>query len=302
MTVKKEVKSRILKAVGETTADLRRLDFIDKKAQQGIKELVLKPIPPTSKTEPNVFEDWTVLYDAEHAPQLSAHIRMREGTDEETVREWFSRTFQPLTILELRKNSELKENPLAAALGAGLRGGVSALGRGAVAVGGAALRGAAAGADKILGNPLAAKALVDLIKTQQAKDKVPGATPAAQSVGSKPKPPPGVIRIAPTNVPGSGVAISPTGEITPFKKLEFTKEQQDREIRADGDSVDSVMKSIHMALDGDYSYDRQIKTIKDMARRKDLPYEALLGSWIKDPDGFNKAIDAAQATSVDKSK
>ena len=45
MTVKKEAKSRILKAVGETTADLRRLGFIDKKKQRDIKELVLKQIP-----------------------------------------------------------------------------------------------------------------------------------------------------------------------------------------------------------------------------------------------------------------
>jgi putative transcriptional regulator len=45
VTVKKEAKSRILKAVSETTADLRRLGFIDKKKQRGIKELVLKPIP-----------------------------------------------------------------------------------------------------------------------------------------------------------------------------------------------------------------------------------------------------------------
>ena len=45
MTTKTPKRSRILKAVDETTADLRRLGFIDKRKQQGIKVLLLQPVP-----------------------------------------------------------------------------------------------------------------------------------------------------------------------------------------------------------------------------------------------------------------
>ena len=45
MAAKHTKRSRILEAVEETMADLRRLGFIDKRKQQGIEALVLKPIP-----------------------------------------------------------------------------------------------------------------------------------------------------------------------------------------------------------------------------------------------------------------
>jgi putative transcriptional regulator len=45
MATKHTKRSRILEAVEETMADLRRLGFIDKRKQQGIEALVLKPIP-----------------------------------------------------------------------------------------------------------------------------------------------------------------------------------------------------------------------------------------------------------------
>jgi len=41
MTTKR---SRILEAVDDTTADLRRLGFIDKRKQRDVKALVLKPV------------------------------------------------------------------------------------------------------------------------------------------------------------------------------------------------------------------------------------------------------------------
>ena len=45
LTTKTPKRSQILKAVDETTADLRRLGFIDKRKQQGIKVLLLQPVP-----------------------------------------------------------------------------------------------------------------------------------------------------------------------------------------------------------------------------------------------------------------
>ncbi|MEY3464496.1 MAG: hypothetical protein RL603_94 [Pseudomonadota bacterium] len=45
MKAKVKPKSRLMKEVGETIADLRRLGFIDKRKQRSIKALDLKPIP-----------------------------------------------------------------------------------------------------------------------------------------------------------------------------------------------------------------------------------------------------------------
>lgn len=243
-----------------------------------------------------ITEEWSVLYDAEHARNLRARVRMEEGASEETVREWFTRTFQPIVIQELRKSETLEENPAAlagaalAALGRGAAAGVGALGRTAASGAAALGKNAAPAAAELLKNPLALKKIADLVKDQQAKNTAPGAIPASQSAAAKPPLPKGVAEITPT-VGGRGM-IRIGKDVNPVTQIKFAKEEQDREIRSDGDPVHSTMKSIHMSLNGDYSYDRQIETIKDIARQKDLPYEALLGAWIKDPDGFNKALRA----------
>ena len=73
-------KRRILEAVHETAADLNRLGFIDKRKQQKLEALCLKPIPP---------------YDGAKIRALREHLKLSQAvlasvlnTSTSTVRKW----------------------------------------------------------------------------------------------------------------------------------------------------------------------------------------------------------------------
>lgn len=226
-----------------------------------------------------VTEEWSVLYDAEHAKNLRARVRMQEGATEETVREWFTRTFQPLVIQELRKNDALEENPLAA------------LGAVAGRVGAGAARLAATGAKSGV-NAIATQAL-DAIEKATAKDqRTAGSVPGAQqaiSAASKTPLRPGELKIKTVPGGGGGVAVGPSGEAIPFKRI-TTAEEQERGVRSDSQGMENVLDAAHKMLDGDYRYDRQVQVLRDLAEKKNLDYYDVLKAWVRDEDGFAKAI------------
>ena len=68
-----------------------------------------KKVSETANEE--VLEDWNVLYDSAHAKNVRARVRLDKTMDEAAVKEWFSKTFQPMKIYELRRNSVNEETP-----------------------------------------------------------------------------------------------------------------------------------------------------------------------------------------------
>ena len=80
MTTKPKARSRILEAVHETTEDLQRLGFIDKRKQRKFDALCLDPIPP---------------YDGEQIRALRERVKLSQAvlasvlnTSPSTVRKW----------------------------------------------------------------------------------------------------------------------------------------------------------------------------------------------------------------------
>ncbi len=80
MATKSKSKSRILKAVEETTADLQRLGFIDKRKQRGVEALVLKPIPR--------YEGHQIRALRERINVSQAVLASLLNTSASTVRKW----------------------------------------------------------------------------------------------------------------------------------------------------------------------------------------------------------------------
>lgn len=73
-------RSRIQEAVGDTTADLRRLGFIDKRKQRNVKALLLKPVR---------------RYEGKQIRELRRRVRLSQtvlasllNTSASTVRKW----------------------------------------------------------------------------------------------------------------------------------------------------------------------------------------------------------------------
>lgn len=73
-------KSRILRTVAETTADLRRLGFIDKRKQRDIKSLMLRPVPRYESAQIRALRSRLKLSQAVLASLLN--------TSASTVRKW----------------------------------------------------------------------------------------------------------------------------------------------------------------------------------------------------------------------
>jgi hypothetical protein len=59
-----------------------------------------------------LFDNWNVIYDSVHAKNIKANVRLHRNLGEEQVREWFVRTFNPLSILEMSKITELQHPSL----------------------------------------------------------------------------------------------------------------------------------------------------------------------------------------------
>lgn len=80
MTTKTRAKSRILDAVHETSADLHRLGFIDKRKQQKLDALCLEPIPPYDSAQIRALREHLKLSQAVLASVLNTSLS--------TVRKW----------------------------------------------------------------------------------------------------------------------------------------------------------------------------------------------------------------------
>ena len=80
MPAKHTKRSRILKAVDATMADLRRLGFIDKRKQRGIEALVLKPVPRYTGKQIRALRERVRVSQAVLASLLN--------TSASTVRKW----------------------------------------------------------------------------------------------------------------------------------------------------------------------------------------------------------------------
>ena len=80
MTTDSRSKSRILDAVHETALDLHRLGFIDKRMQQTLEVLCVKPIPPYDSARIRALREQLKLSQTVFASVLN--------TSPSTVRKW----------------------------------------------------------------------------------------------------------------------------------------------------------------------------------------------------------------------
>ncbi|WP_026188068.1 helix-turn-helix domain-containing protein [Methyloversatilis universalis] len=80
MTTDSRSKSRILDAVHETALDLHRLGFIDKRMQQKLEVLCVKPIPPYDSARIRALREQLKLSQTVFASVLN--------TSPSTVRKW----------------------------------------------------------------------------------------------------------------------------------------------------------------------------------------------------------------------
>ena len=95
------------------------MHFKDQKAKAAGKssfKLGGKTFPVKESADEEVLEDWNVLYDSTHAKNVRARIKMKNTMDEAAVKEWFSKTFQPMKVYELYKGTgkaEMDEDMIA---------------------------------------------------------------------------------------------------------------------------------------------------------------------------------------------
>ncbi len=87
---------------------------VAKEEQQPVEETTEETVDEQAEqtSEELAFENWSVIYDSVNAKNVKANVRMKKDMDEEAVREWFQRTFNPLGIQEMTKIAELSPKTL----------------------------------------------------------------------------------------------------------------------------------------------------------------------------------------------
>lgn len=248
------------------------------------------------------LKDWSVLYDNTHSNNVRARLRVEASMDESAVREWFSKTFQPLKIYEIssavggdvgtdtgrfpafgRETSQTKPEFT-----------VEYMSKDSPEV----ARYKNFSSREQLDNWY--KTNENTITVLQARDS------RGRPVDLKPKVydegnttfvggTPGPATVKPVK-PGDTIVTVPKGKTVPagLTAGDDTIVVKERETRSTDSDMSKIMTAVHNKLNGNYELAVQKKAMHRVARHNRLSYATVLGAWLERSDGAKKAVDAVK--------
>jgi len=244
--------------------------------------------------DPAVLDEWNVLYDSTHARNVRARVRLPEGTDENGVKEWFNKTFKPLSVHEVRKGQTIRPPSKAVVEEEGeYTGPIEAFG----------VKGMQSKQwRKIFKNFKQLEKWVekhdaeihgtrkpDGIDEDSTIPGLPGSTQSSSTVAAvQGKPAAGKI--------GKVVIKTPDGKESAYGDMVVKEEDREKQ---GSDDMSEVLDRVHKDLDGDYNPDAVKAALHSVSDDTSMSYIQLLKAWVESPDGMSKALDAIKSSSED---